>query len=130
MGEPPSLVPRMGEEEGAVNEAEITLEEDMEKHARVLFSLRFYFLGPHLQHVEGPRLGAAQELQLPAYGTATATWDPSPVCDLPHSSQPHQILNPWSEARDRTCVPMETLRVFYPLSHNTKSWKCSDSSFR
>ena len=34
------------------------------------------FLGPHLQHVEVPRLGVERQLQLLAYTTATATLDP------------------------------------------------------
>ena len=34
------------------------------------------------------------------YTTATATPDPSHVCDLYHSSWQSQILNPMSEARD------------------------------
>ena len=38
----------------------------------------------------------------PAYAGATATRDPSRICDLPHSSQQHKILNPLSEVRDRT----------------------------
>ena len=33
----------------------------------------FFFLGPHLWHMEVPRLGVKSELQLPAYATATAT---------------------------------------------------------
>ena len=37
----------------------------------------FCFLGPHLWHMEVPRLGVESELQLPAYATATATGDPS-----------------------------------------------------
>ena len=39
------------------------------------------FLGPHLQHVEVPRLGVESELQLLAIATATATamWDPSGI---------------------------------------------------
>ena len=37
------------------------------------------------------------------YATATATWDPSHVCDLHHSSGQCWILNTLSEARDRTC---------------------------
>ena len=32
----------------------------------------FVFLGPHV-----PRLGVKSELQLPAYATTTAMWDPS-----------------------------------------------------
>ena len=36
----------------------------------------FCFLGPHLRHMEVPRLGVNLELQLPAYTTATAMLDP------------------------------------------------------
>ena len=56
--------------------------------------------------MEVPRLGiqirVQLELQLPAYAAATATWYLIRVWDLHHSSQQHQILNPPSEARDRT----------------------------
>ena len=43
------------------------------------------------------------ELSLPAYTTATAARDPSRTCDLHHSSRQCWVLNPLSEARDRTC---------------------------
>ena len=56
--------------------------------------------------MEVPRLGVKSELQLPAYTTATATWDLSNICDLHHSSQQHQMLNPLSEARDCTGAPV------------------------
>ena len=49
-----------------------------------------------------PRLGVESELQLPAYTTATATWDPSCVFHPHHSSQQRRLLNPLIEARDRT----------------------------
>ena len=52
--------------------------------------------------MEVPRLEVKSELELPAYTTATAMQDPSHVCSLHHSSQQHQILNPLSEARERT----------------------------
>ena len=52
--------------------------------------------------MEVPRLGVELELQLLAYATATATPDLSHTCDLHHSSGQCQILNPLSEARDRT----------------------------
>ena len=52
--------------------------------------------------MEVSRLGVESELQLLAYATATAMPDPSSVFDLHHSLQQHQILNPLSEARDRT----------------------------
>ena len=55
----------------------------------------------------GSRLEVESELQLPAYTTATATWDPSCICDLHHSSQQHQILNPLIETRDGTHVLMD-----------------------
>ena len=59
-----------------------------------------FFGGPHLRHMEVPRLGVEWELPLPA--TATATPDPSHIWDLHHSSRQHWILNPLSKARDRT----------------------------
>ena len=61
----------------------------------------YVFLGPHTQHTEVPRLGVKLELWLLAYTITTTSWNPSCICDLPHSSQQHQILNPLSEARGR-----------------------------
>ena len=46
-----------------------------------LFLFVCLFLGLNLQ-MEVPRVGVTSELQLPAYTTATATGDPSHVCDL------------------------------------------------
>ena len=69
------------------------------------------FLGLHLQHMEIPRLGVKLELQLLAYAIVTATPDPSCVCDLHHSPQKRWILNPLSEARDRTCVLMDPSQI-------------------
>ena len=40
---------------------------------------------PYLQHMEVPRLEVELELQPLVYTTATATWDPSFICDLHHS---------------------------------------------
>ena len=48
--------------------------------------------------MEFPRLGVKSEVQLPTYTTATATRDPSCVCDLHHSLWQHWILNLLSEA--------------------------------
>ena len=53
----------------------------------LIFICLFSFLGPHLWHMEIPRLGVKSELQLLAYAIATAM---------------HWILNPLSEAGDRT----------------------------
>ena len=41
---------------------------------------------PHQSPMEVPRLGVQLELQLLAYTTATATLDPSHICNLHHSS--------------------------------------------
>ena len=64
-----------------------------------LFFFFFVFLGPNLWHMEIP--------------TATATRDPSRICDLPHSSLQRQIFNPLSKARDRTYIHMDTSRICY-----------------
>ena len=66
----------------------------------------FYFRGTPV-----PRLGVKSEPQLPAYTTATAMQDLSHVCKLYHSSQQQGILNPLSEAMDRTYVLMDTSQV-------------------
>ena len=58
----------------------------------------FCFLGPLPQHMKVPRLGVKSELQLQAYTTTTATWDPSCVCNLHSSSRQHWIPNPLSKA--------------------------------
>ena len=77
--------------------------------SRFLFLFSFFvFLGPNPWHMEVPKLGVKSELQLPAYATASATPDLSCVCDLHHSPKQHWILNPLSEARDQTCVLMDT----------------------
>ena len=61
--------------------------------------------------MEVPRLGVESELQLPACTTATATQDPSRVCDLHHSLRQCKIRNPLSEARDWTCILMDPIWV-------------------
>ena len=61
--------------------------------------------------MEVPRLGVESELQLLAYTTAIAMRDPSHVCDLHHSSGQRQIPDPLSEARDQTCILMDTSRI-------------------
>ena len=75
-----------------------------------LFSF-FVFLGLHLWNMEVPRVGVESELQLPAYATATAMWDPNRVCDLHHSSRQHWIFNPLSRGRDCPWVLLDTSRV-------------------
>ena len=74
-----------------------------------IFFIFFCFLGPHLQHI--PMLGVELELQLLA--TATATEDPSRVCDLHCSSQQYRILSPLRKTRDWTLVLTDASWVCY-----------------
>ena len=72
---------------------------------------------------------------MPAYATATATPDPSHICDLRHSSWQRCILIPLIGARDRTgnlmvpsrirfgCATMGTLQLFH-FSKDTLFVKC------
>ena len=75
------------------------------------YNFLFFFLGLHLWHMEGPRLGVEFELQVLAYTTTIATRNLSLVCNLHHSSWQHRILNPLSEARDRTCNLTDPIQV-------------------
>ena len=65
-----------------------TATQDPSLKTKFLFFL-FCFLGPHLQHMEVPRLGV--ELELPAYEMQ----DPSCDCDLHHSSWQCGSLTHW-----------------------------------
>ena len=78
-----------------------------------LLFIYLFFLEPHLQHVEVPRLGVQLELLLPPYTTATAMSDPSHICNLKHSSRQCQILNPLNKTRDRTCILMDTSEICF-----------------
>ena len=80
---------------------------------KIIFLFYYFFLGPHPWHMEVPRLEVESELQLLAYTTAMATQDPSCVCDLYHSSQQCQILNPLGRARDRTRVLMAASQIHF-----------------
>ena len=46
-----------------------------------------------------------------AAATATATLGPNCTCNLHHSSQQHQILNPPSKSRGQTHIVMDSSRV-------------------
>ena len=72
-----------------------------------------FFLGPHPQHMKVPILGVKLDLQLLACARATATQDPSHICDLYHSSRQHQIPSPLSEARDKTHILMNTSQICF-----------------
>ena len=57
------------------------------------------------------KLGVESELLLPAYARVTAAQDPSRNFNLHHSLQQRWILNPLSEARNRTPVLMDVSQV-------------------
>ena len=66
--------------------------------------------------MEVPRIAAESELQLLATATATETRDLSCICNLHHSCQQCWILNPLSEAQDRTHVLMVTSWIRFHCS--------------
>ena len=74
-----------------------------------------FFLRPHLRHMEVLRLGVESEVHLLAYTTATARAmrDQSRVFSLHHSSQQCRILNPLREARDPTCILMDSIWIHF-----------------
>ena len=82
-------------------------------HPRHFYLFIYCLLGLNLWHMEVPELGIKLELQLQAYTTAREMWALNHVCDLHHSSWQHQILNPLSEARDQTCILIDTSQVRY-----------------
>ena len=93
--------------------------ENMQKHTKIckqMFkeALFFFclFLGPHPWHMEVPTRDRIRP-QLLAYATDTATWDPSQICELHHSSQQRQISDPLSEARDRILILMDTSQIHF-----------------
>ena len=75
------------------------------------------------------RLGVESELRLPAYTTATAAWNLSPVCDLYHSSGQHQIFNLLSGVRDQTHILTDISQVLNLLSHKCTFLRLSQTEF-
>jgi len=89
---------------------------------KMKFELIFFFFSqPHLWHLDVPRLEVQSEMQLPVYTTATATPDPSCICEQCCSSQQFRILNPRSRATGRTHILIDPSQVLNPLSHNGNS---------
>ena len=80
---------------------------------QVCFFSSFFLLFRAAWHMEVPRLRAESELQLLADATATATPDPSQVCNLHHSPRQCQIPDPLSKARDQTCTLMDTSQIHF-----------------
>ena len=73
------------------------------------FLFYFIFFGPYLWHMEAPRLEATPDL--------------SCICNLYHSSSQHRIPDPLSEARDQTCILMDTGQIcFHCITTGTLSF--------
>ena len=76
-----------------------------------IFAFFFLLFRAALAAYEVPGLGVESELLLPAYTTATVTWDLSCIYNPHHSSRQHQILNLLSEARDWTHILVDPSQV-------------------
>ena len=77
----------------------------------IIFVCFCFFFRAHPWHMEVPKLGVELELHLLGYTTATATWDPSSICNLHFSSQQHWVFNPLIQDRDWTCILMDASPV-------------------
>ena len=76
------------------SEDEMTeITENINLYQSILF-IYLFFAFFRATPVEVPKLGFESELQLLSYARATATQDPSSICDLHCSLLQHQILNP------------------------------------
>ena len=98
----------------------------MFRDRRVLFSLHkfdfFFFLFRAIPAAYGSsqgrgRIGAVAARPHHSHSNAGS----KPVCDLHHNSWQHWILNPLNEARDRTCILVNTFWVRILLSQNRNS---------
>ena len=69
--------------------------------------------------MEVPRLGVKLVLQLPAYSTATATQDPSYVCD--RHLQLTAMPDPQSTKQDQRLHPNGYWLGWLPVTHNGNS---------
>ena len=90
-------------------------------------SLSFFLF--HFRAARVPRLGVKLELQLQAYTTATATEDPSHICNLCRSLWQYWILNLLSETKDQKHILMDTCRVLNPEPQDLSSLFFSLSPF-
>ena len=88
--------------------------------ALFLSFLSFFFLWPHLQHMEVPRLGFQLEMQLQAYTTAVATLHLSRICDFHWSCSFSAMLgpSPTEQGQGLNAHPHRHCLVLNPLNHN------------
>ena len=67
------------------------------------FKKKIFFKGLHLRQYGDSQARGLIRASYSCQPMPQPTRDPSHVCDLHHSSRQLQILNPLSDARDRTC---------------------------
>ena len=79
-----------------------------------IFFFFFFSLGLYPWHMEVPGLRGRIRATAEVNTTATAMPDLSHIWDLRCSLWQHQIINPLSEARDRTCTLQETMSGSQP----------------
>ena len=84
----------------------------------ILFIFFFLFMATRGAYGNSQARGQI-ELKLPTYTTATATQDPSFICNLRHSLRQCWILDPQTEAKDQTHILWLSL---IPLSHSGNSY--------
>jgi len=87
----------------------------------VLFLFFVFFLIDASAAYRNSQARVKSELQLPAYTATIAAHLQSLLWDLLHSLWQCQILNPLGEARDQTCILMDTSQVLNQVSHNGNS---------
>ena len=93
----------------------VCLVKECMQYLTILFCFVCFF-GPHLQHMEVPRLGSNRSCS--SWHTPQPQPQPQPrgiwaESDLHHSLPQHHILNPLSKTRNRTCILMDTSQVCY-----------------
>ena len=87
---------------------------------RFICALVFFFLGPHLQHMEVPKPGVKSELPLQAYAIAKSITDLSRICDLCHSLWQTRSLTHWPRPGIKPTSSWTLFWVFNYLSYNRK----------
>ena len=81
----------------------------------------FFFSGPHLRHMEVPRLGVKSELQLQAYTIATTTWDLSRFATLTTAHLKAGSLTHWA----RPGIEPESSWILVWLITSEPQWELS-----
>ena len=82
----------------------------------LLLSFFFFFLQPHLQHMEVGLKGWSGAAAA-TYTTATATSSPSCICNLCSSLQQHQILTHWARSEIESVSSWTLCHDLNLLSH-------------